>query len=599
LSDLQVRLDPEQTLCLICKNTLNLLKTDHKTCYSFDLGRFKIISASSYCVDHKHFNGKGGQVIRYESNLAAMIVDKRHRVAFDLVVKIGRLRYEDHRQLREIQSYLKCSPARLDLPLSTISLVAKRFLEFCRLLHESKTAEIQEFLVASGGYFLHFDGSTEQQSGRCSLTLVDSRSGLILVSQMVESEKSETIVEVLNIAKDKFGAPLAVISDLRAGFVDACTTVFGDQVTHILCHYHFLRTFGDAFKPHHKLIGNCMTKKWQLQARIKKQLNKLKDIKNEPGHPKELIDIDKIEAYWIDTGDTLGAYRYVLRWILSYKQNSSGKSLPFDLPYLDLYDRFVSGKDLIDRIFKDAAADKRQKYYYHGFCRIVERTKNLGHQESGFRGSRHLLEYQRGWFNKLRAVLFMEAQIIEDRSLAPLSKTYRLTRDEARKLPVRIRSFLTSLKRELAKVKHPARREFIARLIKQVEKYKDHLSIPILAVTVDDEEHLIMPPRVNNFLESLFRSVKSLLRRCTGRSKLPREFAHVGAELPYYQTMKNHPIFKDIFADDCRLAEEFAKLFVNQWHPSENLASLPKTAPARAIEHQITHLERRDNEILF
>jgi hypothetical protein len=591
LSGLHVRLDPDQTTCLICGKPLNLLKTDHKTCYSFGLGKFKLITASSYCSDHKHFDGKSGQIIRYESSLAALLVEKGYRITFDLVVKVGRLRYEEHRQLREIQSYLKCSPAKLDLPVSTISIVAGRFLEFCRLLHESRTAEIKDALAASGGYFLHFDGSTEQKSGKCSLTLVDSRSGLILVSQMVESEKCDTIIEALKKAKEKFGLPLAVISDLRAGFVEACIAVFGDQAIHILCHYHFLRTFVDEFKSPHNLIGTCMTKKWQLQARLKKQLKDLKDVEFHSEYPKMLKTIERIEAYWQDTDDTLGAYRYVLQWILSYKQDSTGKSVPFDLPFLDLYHRFIAGKDLIDKIFVETSAKNRQKYYRHGFCGIIEGTKHLGHQESGFRKALHLLEYQRKWFNKLRAVLFMEAQIAEDRSLAPLSKTYRLTLEEARQLPLRIKGFLISLKRELAKCKHPARRTFLEKIVKQLEKYKDQLSVPILAVTIDGEEALIMPPRVNNFLESLFRSVKSLLRRCTGRSKLPREFNHVGAELPYFQTMKSHSIFKDIFADDRRLAEEFAKLFIKQWQPPANLIALPKKSTNVAGKRQKTVLE--------
>ena len=105
LSNLKIRLYPELASCLICGKKTNLLKTDAKTCYSFELGKFTLISGSSFCADHKYFSDKPNQVIRYESDLAAMIVDKGYRVAFDLVVKIGRLRYDDHRQLREIKGF--------------------------------------------------------------------------------------------------------------------------------------------------------------------------------------------------------------------------------------------------------------------------------------------------------------------------------------------------------------------------------------------------------------------------------------------------------------------------------------------------------------
>lgn len=574
MSEMKIRLDPERSSCLICGRPVNMLKTDQKTCYSFDLGRFRLVSASCYCPEHKYFDGKSGQIIRYESDLAAMIVDRGYRVTFDLVVKIGRLRYEEHRQLHEIQSFLKCSPAKLHLPLSSVGMVAKRFLEFCQLLHQSRQPEIVKALSASGGYFLHFDGSTEQKSGKCSLVLIDSRSGLILYSKMIDSEKFDTIADALRKVKERYGHPLAIISDLRSGFVNACIEVFGAGVKHILCHYHFLRTFADDFKSEHQLIGSCITKKWQLQAGLKKQLKELPPLKHRHDWPKDLRTIEKIEAFWDDTQDVLATYRHCLEWILNYRRDSSGKSLPFDLPFLDLYDRLISGKNLIEKIFSDAPAKLRQKYYRHGFCRIVERTNGLGHFESGTRKALHMLYYKRKWFNKLRAVLFMEAQMAEDRSLAPLSKTYQLTKEEALKLPLRIKGFIAALNKEISKCKHPLKREFLENMKKQLEKYRGHLNVPILAVTIDGKEVLIMPPRTNNFLESLFRLIKALLRRCTGRAKLPREFGSVGALLPYFMTMRNHPIFKDIFADDRKLVDEFAKLFAKQWQPPENLVAL-------------------------
>ena len=91
-----------------------------------------------------------------------------------------------------------------------------------------------------------------------------------------------------------------------------------------------------------------------------------------------------------------------------------------------------------------------------------------------------------------------------------------------------------------------------------------------------------MPPRTNNCLETIFRFTKALLRRCTGRSKLPKEFGSVGALLPYYLLMREHKLFKEIFSNDQRLAEEFAKLFVRLWQPPENLTVLRKKSEKSA-----------------
>ncbi|MCP4364439.1 MAG: hypothetical protein GY800_04000 [Planctomycetes bacterium] len=589
LSNLAIRLYPENSACLICGGETNLLKTDSKTCYSFDLGKFKLISGCNYCADHKYFD-KSGQIIRYESDLAAMIVDKGYRVTFDLVVKVGRLRYDDHRQLREIQAYLKCSSAKIDLPLSTISLICKRFLEFCQKLHTSREDDIRRDINSNGGYILHFDGSTEQKCGRCNLVLIDSRSGHILESSMVKSESCATIKEALKGILAKYGQPLVVVSDLRSGFVSSCIEVFGKKVKHILCHYHFLRTFKDEFNNDHQFLKTCMTHKWQLQAGLTKQLKALQNLKAKGNFSKELKTINKVEEYWDKTGDTLGAYRHALRWILNYKQDSSGKGLPFDLPFLDLFHRVQSGKDLIEKIFANASGEMRMKYYLHGFCRILDKTNNLGANEKGFRKALRSLEFGRKWFDKLRAVLFLEAQLEEDRPLAPLSKQYRLTAEEAKRIPLRLSGFLNSVKRDLMHCKHSDRKAFLENLKKQIEKYRGNLHVPLLSVNIDGKEVFFVPPRTNNCLESIFRLVKTLLRRCTGRSKLPKEFGSIGATLTYYLLMKDHPTFREIFNDDRKLTEEFAKLFVKSWQPQENLAALSSKPTIVPDERQIATL---------
>jgi hypothetical protein len=585
-----IRLYPEKSSCLICKQKTHLLKTDRKTCYSLNFGKFTLISGCSFCNTHKYFSNTRDQIIRYESNLAAMLVEKGYRVTFDLVVEVGRIRYDDHRQLHEIQAYLKCSPAKIELPLSTIGMISKRFLDFCRLLHQSRESGILEDIHTNGGYFLHFDGSTEQKCGQCSLILMDSRSGHILECLMVESEKYDTIKDALEKVYSKYGKPLAVISDLRSGFIKACVAVFGKNVIHILCHYHFLRTLRNEFMPNHIFIKSCMTKKWKLHTGLSKLLKSLKETQPNAGYPKYLKTLEEIKAYIEETSDTLGTYQYALRWILNFKQESSGKGIPFDLPYLDLYNRFVAGKKFIDGIFTKASVEMRVKYY-SDFYQMTKKTKKLGYHEPGFRKALRQLEYSHKWFNKLRAILFLKSQIEDDRTLAPLSKQYRLTSVEAKMLPKRLNVFLRSIKQELQCSKNTNRIAFLINLRDQVEKYQNNLHVPILSVTIDGKKTLIVPPRTNNYLESLFRFIKRLLRRCSGHSKLPKEFGSIGALLPYYLTMRDHNLFREIFNDNNTLAEEFAKLFATSWQPPKNLINLPQNSKNDGYEKQLIALE--------
>ena len=151
LSYLCIRLYAEQEVCVICNRKTNLLKTSSKDCYSFRYGKFRLIEGFFFCHAHKYVVENSDEILKYHSQLATEIVERGYRISIDLVVKVGLLRYRDNRQLEEIQSFLKCSSARIDLPISTIGLVSKRFLEYCRLLHKKYEFKITLDINCNGG----------------------------------------------------------------------------------------------------------------------------------------------------------------------------------------------------------------------------------------------------------------------------------------------------------------------------------------------------------------------------------------------------------------------------------------------------------------
>lgn len=86
-------------------------------------------------------------------------------------------------------------------------ILAIRYLEFCRRLHEKHEDQIFEDIRANGGYALHFDGSTEQKCGKTSFVLKDSISGHVLISEMIESENHKAVKTLLKMVRDKYGIP--------------------------------------------------------------------------------------------------------------------------------------------------------------------------------------------------------------------------------------------------------------------------------------------------------------------------------------------------------------------------------------------------------
>ena len=496
------------------------------------------------------------------------IVAKDCRITFDLLVKVGELRYRDHRQLQEVNTFLKCSQARINVPLSTIGMISKRHLEFCKRLHEKYEDQIIRDIGSEGGYVLHFDGSTEQKCGKTSFVVKDSISGHVLISEMIDSENHKDVKPLLEIVRAKYGIPLAILSDLRSWFVSVCQEVFGQEVLHILCHYHFLRTFKRFFYKEHKFIQTHLTHIIKLRAGIQDQLEFLEAEKVVRAANLNSNSFKEIKTYWQDSGDALVTYQHLLLWMLKFKQDSSGKGVPFDLPYLDFYHRFMRGKKLIDVVFSDKKrtdSGTRLKFYYNGFLTIVNKMNFAKTKDMSFKAHIRQLEYSRKWFTKLRGALFMEATQENRDTLAPLSKRYRLTQEEAKAIPKNIQHYLKELKEELTLCKNKKKKETLIKFQNQTKKYHKNLIVPIQTVMIDKKSKTFIPYRTNNFLETSFRSDKSLIRRQTGRSKLPLEFGSIGALLPYYESMKEHKTFRPFFEDAGKLTEEFARLTENDW----------------------------------
>ncbi|MBC8147038.1 MAG: hypothetical protein H8E98_03500 [Bacteroidetes bacterium] len=576
LSGFTIRLYSEKETCH-CGEKTHLLKTSSKICYSFQLGEFKLIEGSFYCKKHKYLAENSDRILKYHSELAMEIVDRRCRVTIDLLVKIGLLRYRDHLQLEEIQTFLKCNSAKIMLPISTISMIARRFLKYCKLIHQKCESRIKADINGNGGFIAHFDGSTEKGCGVINFIVKDGLSGHILVSEMIKSENYDDVVQILRRVKFKFGIPLATISDLKNCFKSASEDAFDKKAIHKFCDYHFLRTFKQDFITEHGFIKSRMTKSWKVISDLKKLLKSVEQATDKDKKPvyKEFKDIEK---YWEENKDILKTYHLILQWILNFKQASSAKGLPFDLPYLDLYDRLMQSKKFLDNIFIDSAPVTNT--YYLPFKFLTYRISHCPHWQPYFKQKKNLLKYSQKWFTKLRGALMLGSIQDKKEYLAPLSKNYHLTEEEAKKIPANIDKFLENIELEISSCKKSEKLKILKRLKNQTKKYKKNLKLPLFEVKIAGELTTIIPYRTNNCLETFFRLVKSLIRRNTGRSAVTNEFASIGDLLPYYVYMKDHKTFKHLFESEERLIQEFSSITKSNWIETKNVIKFGKKLSA-------------------
>lgn len=75
------------------------------------------------------------------------------------------------------------------------------------------------------------------------ISALDELSKFVLASVKIPSESAENLVPMLTDIKNKYGMPLAVVSDMQKGILSAVKEVFIDT-PHLICHFHFLRDIG-------------------------------------------------------------------------------------------------------------------------------------------------------------------------------------------------------------------------------------------------------------------------------------------------------------------------------------------------------------------
>ncbi|MCP3876154.1 MAG: transposase, partial [Desulfobacteraceae bacterium] len=420
--------------------------------------------------------------------------------------------------------------------------------------HEKYQFKIKDDINSNSGYAAHFDGTTEKMSGVINFVVMDSLTGHILISEMIETESYKNVTSLFRKVKFRYRNPLATISDLKPGFLSASRDSF-DKVPHKFCDFHFLKTFKELLSKYHSFIKKRLCSTWKVKSKLQKQL---KSIDKPTGKRIKYKTIKDIEKYWQDNKNVSETYRLTLQWILAFKLASSGKGLPFDLPYLDFYERLIRGKKFIDTI--NTKNDISIKKHYRKLDALIAEINNGAKWSSQFKKSVRMLKFAKKWLTKLRGLLFLG--YIQDKKdpSAPLSKKYQITEDEAKAIPQNIDKYLKETDAAIKLCKNPDKMEILTKFRDQTKKYKDNLKIPLITVSVAGVAKTIVPSRTNNCLESFFRLVKSSLRRNTGRSALTKEFSSVGALLPYYISMRNHKTFKTIFENEDKLIEEFAAI---------------------------------------
>jgi hypothetical protein len=502
----------------------------------------------------------GSLVMRRASESAERLLPGRS-VGYDVMVFIGLQRFRDHRQREEIRAELK-SGYGVALSTGEISGLARLFLDYVRRLHEACAPRLRRALARDGGWPMHADATCEDGRGTMLVILAGWRRW-VLGSWKIPTENAEAILACARLTIERFGEPCAVMRDLGKAMISACEDLVAGlsaTIKALSCHSHFLADVGrDLLKPGHDALREAL-RRLKMRGALR---TFARDMSRELGGELETARAgfrdwqqQEPESHDLPAGSAgIAVVRGLAQWAFDYAATEKSRNFPFDRPYLDLYDRCVRARRVVDGWLRTPPKDRRVLRVIRRLGRILDPVR----QEPGLVRVARDLRVRANLFDELRKTLRLSPESY-GRS-QPWSKrpmTLRQAREELRDVHAALTRFAASLRKRRPQ-RGPAQdfREAIDVVLDHFNKHGKSLWGHEVRLSAKAGGGVRLVDRTNNLSEHFFHGMKHGERRRSGKKNLARDFELLPPESALVQNF-NHP---DYVAIVCGSMERLPRVF--------------------------------------
>ncbi len=517
-------------------------------------GTFQAQEVVLYCPRGCQWRDGEQTVKLYRSELLAELVAPGHIYGFDVVAKVGLLRFLECRQHQEIQAELE-SAYRLSIPESTVGDLIRQFVDLIRALHEDKVPALRASLEAAGGYALHVDGTCEEGS-HVHFACLTGPEPIVLWSDRIDSENAIQIRRVLGDVENRFGRPAAVVEDLSRPIRNAVREQW-PKTPVFYCHQHFLTDvgkdiLGKAYNRLRDVLRQC-----EIRSELRKFLKKVyKELRDDHEEARRICQHLEDPGFLQGKGRSLKGSAVaggIAEWILAAAAEGSGRPFPYDLPHLTLYLRTQRALEVLDRRILHQLKGRTPRgekllYRLRGILYTFLKSRALS------RIAREI-EDSSAIFLRLRAALRLD--LAEPACSMNEDSTYR-SPEEVRQAEQTLERLKEDLRRESESDASPTQRTAIKIVLSHLEKYWDGLFGHFLPLS--DADRYLVVQRTNNLAERFFRSVKRFGRRTTGKRRLNREVDAFSDQMLLVFNLRTPKYVELICGSLDRLPEAFANL---------------------------------------
>lgn len=189
-----------------------------------------------------------------------------HGYGLDVVVRIGHLRFTEHRTREEIWRRL-CDETPVVISERHVQHLLEVYLALLRASGQDVGARLGPVAQEHGGLVLSLDGLQPEQGNEQLWVVREVQSGTVLAAANLQQASVPFLVPLLRPIQESELPVLGVISDAQESVRLAVAAVFPD-VPHQLCQYHALR---EATEPLWEADRH-------LLVQVKKELRGLRDV---------------------------------------------------------------------------------------------------------------------------------------------------------------------------------------------------------------------------------------------------------------------------------------------------------------------------------
>ncbi len=550
LSGIVVTAKEQPGSCEICQGPMHVQKTFTHEGRTITHGTFSVhetiwVCASKCC----HPSGK---LVTRRANSVLQSIMPGSITGYDVMVTVGLKRYLHNYQREEIRTNL-FEKHGIKISSGEVSRLARLFLDYFSRLHYARTEQLKAPLERDGGWPMHVDATGENGKGTL-LVVMTGWKKWVLDSWKISTERAELILPCLHDVVRRFGNPCAAMRDLGRAVTPAIETLVDEldiDIPVLACHQHFLADIGkDLLYGYHSELRDLFRR-----TKIRPKLRELvRDLGRQIG--EQIDEARKAVLVWQSVNDAnhrlpegrdgLAIVRAMGQWTLDYNDDATGLDFPFDQPYMDLYNRCMTGLRSIEAFLRIPPNDRQVVGAINRLHRILALVSN----EVPFRQVILKLNRRASLFDEFRDKLRLASNPPENESEEGLNA-----------MRENFEKWITALKKRRPK-RGPSEdiRNAIDIILKHVDTHGENLWGHAIVLPKSAGGGVRLVARTNERLENFFKEMKHSERRRSGRKNLTQDLEHLPASCALSKNLKDDEYVSIVCGSLDKLPEVFAQL---------------------------------------